>query len=107
MQFRNTLIEFTKIRRSKRVTFVSIIILISIILQSTQDFFSGEICGKAFEHKNNCRDHIRAAHTNERPEKCDKCDKCFVSSSLLKRHKRDVHSGGGVCPICSKVVKGK
>eukprot|EP00808_Paulinella_micropora_P003918 g73416.t1 len=65
-------------------------------------------CNRTFGHGGQLKEHIRRAHTGERPYKCQLCPKAFARSSDLTIHIR-CHTGEKAynCTECSKAFATK
>ncbi|GFO29224.1 Zinc finger protein 724 [Plakobranchus ocellatus] len=61
------------------------------------------LCGKEFNHSNDCLSGHKRIHTSQKPYKCDVCGKGFTQNINLSRHKR-VHTGEKPfkCDVCGK-----
>lgn len=63
-------------------------------------------CGKMFNSKQSCNNHIKTSHRGERHFKCQKCGRSFGHSATLNKHALTHFPKfvrGFACDICGKV----
>lgn len=63
-------------------------------------------CDKIFNTKYRLEQHILTVHEKKR-FKCDQCPRKYARPSLLKYHKKVVHSEEVICELCHKASKNK
>lgn len=65
--------------------------------------FQCEICSRSFVFKLQLREHIRSAHTKERPLKCKDCNKSFMRFSTLYTHQQTHEEPKYKCIPCNRM----